>query len=125
MSNERIAVWMGDTPRIEYAASEQPDTITFSSDCRGDVVDWCNRTNDSCGRSYVCRELRIYPAYDTDPAAALRVLARMAINDSYTLRPTATSKWVVDNSDVAVTKWLDTPCAAICAAWESKFGGEA
>lgn len=103
--NERIARWMGEICRTgEYDREDPPNPYVE------------------------------YPAYDTDPAAALRVLARMvesgwdAKMSNYSLEYIpGCEPWIIilrdGNVNVLISE-ADTPCAAICAAWLAEFGGE-
>lgn len=104
--NERIARWMG-----EYSSKAVRDF--HGSDI---------------GRAYTG------PEYDTDPAAALRVLARMNLEQKpyglgYLLSAHTDETWFVCCFDYKEDEWREkkhkapTPCAAICAAWAAKFGG--
>lgn len=68
------------------------------------------------------------PSYNTDPAAALRVLARMSESLGFDWHGTTTLTysggiWYCRYG----VRWeyeSDTPAAAICAAWRAEFGGE-
>jgi hypothetical protein len=129
-TNAAIAQWMGEKPQIIYVAREHPDSCAFDSESMQEVVDWCNKMNDF-GRSYKCYEFPIFPDYLRDPAAALRVLAKMnrdLVGETYELLP------IEGECDVIHYKGAygrytaeqfftdDTPAAAICAAWVAEFG---
>lgn len=102
--NEHIAAWMGEVKCTMRGCQDYPDNM--AARCNG-----CVDNNTS---------------YDTDPAAALRVLERMNKSDVVGLHC---------NPEFSEEAWFcatqyesysaPTPCTAICTAWEAEFGGEA